>query len=113
MKNWINSSVLHEGYLYGFDSSIFKCIEAATGEEQWKVRGYNRGSLIFADGHLFALGEEGKLALVEATPAEYREKASFQVLEGKCWTQPTLLGGRLYLRNEEELVCLNVAASGI
>ncbi len=39
-------------------------------------------------------------------------KASFQALEGKCWTQPTLLGGRLYLRNEEELVCLDVSQAG-
>ena len=99
MKNWINSSVLHQGYLYGFDSSIFKCIEAETGAEQWKVRGFERGSLILADGHLIALGESGKLALVEATPEAYQEKASFQVLEGKCWTQPTLVGGRLYVRN--------------
>jgi len=113
MKNWINSSVLHKGYLYGFDSSIFKCIEADTGEEQWKVRGFARGSLILADGHLIALGEEGKLALVEATPEAFREKASFQVLEGKCWTQPTLVGGKLYVRNEEEIVCLNVVPSGI
>ena len=113
MKNWINSSVLHQGYLYGFDSSIFKCIEADTGAEQWKVRGFERGSLILADGHLIALGENGKLALVEATPDEFREKASFQALEGKCWTQPTLVGGRLYVRNEEEIVCLDVVASGI
>ena len=112
MKNWINSSVLHEGYLYGFDSSIFKCIDADTGEEKWKTRGFERGSLILADGHLIALGESGKLALVEATPDEYRGKASFQALEGKCWTQPTLLGGRLYLRNEQELVCLDVSQPG-
>ena len=113
MKNWINSSVLHEGYLYGFDSSIFKCIKADTGEEQWKQRGFDRGSLILADGHLIALGEKGNLALVEATPEEYREKASFQVLDGRCWAQPTFLDGRLYVRDEEELVCLNVAAAGI
>ena len=113
MKNWISSSVLHKGYLYGFDNSIFKCIEAETGAEQWKVRGFERGSLILADGHLIALGENGKLALVEATPAAFREKASCQVLEGKCWTQPTLAGGRLYVRNEKELVCLNVAAAGL
>ena len=113
MKNWINSSVLHEGYLYGFDSSIFKCIKADTGEEQWKQRGFERGSLILVDGHLIALGESGNLAVVEATPEEYREKASFQVFDSKCWTQPTFLGGRLYVRDEEELVCLNVSAAGI
>jgi len=53
-----------------------------------------------------------KLALVEATPAGYREKGSVNVLDGKCWTVPTLAGGRLYLRNEKQLVALDVGAPG-
>ena len=53
-----------------------------------------------ADGHLIVLGEEGRLALVEATPAGYREKASAQVMDGRSWTMPTLANGRLYLRDQ-------------
>ena len=33
-----------------------------------------------------------------------------QVLTGKTWTAPTLAGGRLYLRDHDEIVCLEVAA---
>ena len=61
--------------------------------------------------HLDAWGEawfHGKLALVEATPAGYREKSAFEPLDGKCWTVPTLAGGRLYLRNEKQMVALDV-----
>ena len=108
MKNWINSSILYENHLYGFDSSIFKCIDVDSGEEKWKTRGFERGSLVLAGNHLVVLGEGGELALVEATPLEYREKALVQILEGKCWTSPTLVDGRLYLRNEEELLCLDL-----
>lgn len=108
MKNWINSSILYENHLYGFDSSIFKCIDVDSGEEKWKTRGFERGSLVLAGNHLIVLGEGGELALVEATPLEYREKALVQILEGKCWTSPTLVDGRLYLRNEEELLCLDL-----
>ena len=108
MKNHFNSSVLHGNYLYGFDNFILKCIEASTGEEQWAARGFEKGSLILADGHLIVLSEEGKLVLVEAVPSEYREKAVFQVLQGQCWTAPTLAGGKLYVRNGEELVCLEM-----
>ena len=61
---------------------------------------------------MIVLGEEGKLALVEATPLEYREKAQVQILQGKCWTSPTLAGGKLYVRNEEELLCLEVMDRG-
>ena len=108
MKNWINSSILYEDHLYGFDNSIFKCIAVESGAEKWKTRGFKRGSLVLAGDHLVVLGEGGELALVEATPLEYREQALVQILEGKCWTSPTLVDGRLYLRNEEELLCLDL-----
>lgn len=108
MKNHFNSSVLHGDYLYGFDDRILRCITADTGEEQWGMRGFGKGSMLLAQGHLIVLGEAGRLAQVEATAAGYVEKASAQVLEGKCWTVPTLAGGKLYLRNQKELLCLNV-----
>ena len=108
MKNQFASSVLHENYLYGFDNSILKCIEANTGEEQWKSRGFGKGTVILADGHLIILSDRGKLGLAEATPAGYMEKASAKVLSGLCWTAPTLAGGKLYVRNEEEMVCLDM-----
>ena len=108
MKNQFASSVLHENYLYGFDNSILKCIEANTGEEQWKSRGFGKGSVILADGHLILLSDRGKLGLAEATPEGYIEKASAQVLSGLCWTAPTLASGKLYVRNEEEIACLDI-----
>lgn len=108
MKNQFSSSVLHNGTIYGFDDSTFKAMDAATGKERWKQRGFAHGSLILADGHLVVLSERGcDLALVEATPQAYREKGRTEVLSGKCWTAPTVANGRLYLRNEEELKALD------
>ncbi len=108
MQNHFNSSIHHEGFLYGFDDSIFKCIAADTGEEQWKTRGYGKGSLMFADGHLIVLSDDGKLALVEANPTTHVEVARAQVLSGRCWTSPSLARGLLYLRSLEEIVCLDM-----
>ena len=108
MKNHFNSSVLQGDYLYGFDNAILTCIEVNTGEEQWQQRGFGKGSLLLADGYLIILGEGGKLALVEADPNEYNEKARFQLFDDKCWTVPTLAGGKLYLRNQKEMVCLDL-----
>ena len=110
MKNQFGTSVYFDGYLYGFDMSILKCVDANTGVEKWKARGYGKGTLIVADGHLVVLGERGKLALVKALPNEFVEVASAQVLSGKCWTVPSLADGRLYLRNEQEIVCLDLVA---
>ena len=113
MRNQFSSSIYHEGHIYGFDNATLKCLDARTGEEKWAVReGFGHGSLTLADGHLYVLGDRGKLALVEATPDGFREKSAFQALSGKCWTVPTLAGGRLYLRNEKELVALDVRAPG-
>ena len=108
MKNHFNSSVLQGNYLYGFDNAILTCIEVNTGEEQWRQRGFGKGSLLLAEGYLIILGEGGKLALAEAAPSEYKEKALFQLFDDKCWTVPTLAGGKLYLRNQKEMVCLDL-----
>ena len=111
MRNHFNSSVLLDGYLYGFDNANLKCIEAATGKEEWSHRRkLGKGSLIRVGDLLIALGEEGKLVLAEATPRKYVQLAKTQMLHGRCWTPPTLAHGRLYLRNQEELVCLDVSA---
>ena len=108
MKNHFGTSVYYDGYIYGFDNAILKCIRADTGLEQWKARGYGKGTLIVADGHLIVLSERGKLALVKAQHNEFVEVAAAKVLSGKCWTVPSLADGRLYLRNEREIVCLDM-----
>ena len=101
--------MLHDGTIYGFDNSSFKAIDPATGDTHWAKRGgLGKGSLIFADGMLVVLTERGTLKLVEATPEAYTELASADVLSGRCWTSPTLSDGRLFLRNREEIVAIDL-----
>jgi outer membrane protein assembly factor BamB len=110
-QNHFNSSVLHDGHIYGFDQSILQCIEANTGKEKWKEGGFGKGSLILAEGNLIVLGERGQLALVEATPSAYREKSRVDgAIEGKTWTAPALANGKLYLRNEKEMICMDLTS---
>ena len=58
------------------------------------------------------LSDHGLLALVEATPAEYRELGTFQALDGRSWTAPSVSAGRVYLRNLTEAVCLGLRSPG-
>jgi len=109
MKNQFSSSVLHGNHLYGFHNKILQCLDVKTGEMKWRMRDLGHGSLIYADGHLIVLGERGQLVLIEATPEEYREKGRVQIFRGKTWTLPTLSGGKLYLRDEKELLSLDIA----
>jgi outer membrane protein assembly factor BamB len=108
MRNHFSSSILLGDHIYGFDNATLKCISLADGSLAWAKRGLGKGSLILADGHLIVLSDRGDLLLIEATPDGYREKSRVQALEGRCWTAPSLAGGRLYLRNHTEIVSYDV-----
>ncbi|HSK75368.1 MAG TPA: PQQ-binding-like beta-propeller repeat protein [Thermoanaerobaculia bacterium] len=113
MKNHFNHAVLVGEHLYGFDNATFKCISVATGEPAWAQRGLGKGSLLAtADGLLIVLSDRGKLLLVEAAPESYKELASFQAMEGKSWTSPTLANGKVYLRDEDEMIALDLGVPG-
>jgi outer membrane protein assembly factor BamB len=109
MKNYLSTSVLVDGYLYGFNDTRLACLDFRTGKTKWKTSGFNRGSLLADDGKLIIYGAQGLLALAEVSPDAYKEIARFQVCDERTWTVPTLSGGRLFVRNEKELVCLKVA----
>jgi outer membrane protein assembly factor BamB len=108
MSNHFSSSVRYRDHLYGFHDGTLTCMDFRTGKVAWTERGFDKGSLLVADGHLIILGERGKLALAEATPDDYREKASFQVSESQCWTVPALANGRLYVRDADKVMCFDV-----
>ena len=109
MKNKFNSSVLHNGLVYGLDEGILACVDVTTGERKWKGGRYGYGQVILASDHLIVLSEEGELALVRATPDSHQEVAKFKVLEGRTWNNPALADGRLLVRNGNEMVCFNLA----
>jgi outer membrane protein assembly factor BamB len=104
MRNHFSSSVIDAEHLYGFDNATLKCIALSDAGIAWAKRGFGKGSLILADGHLIVLSETGELALVQATSREYVERGRIQALSGRCWTAPSLAGGKLYLRNRTEIV---------
>lgn len=110
MQNHHGGIVLVNGYLYGFNNAILTCIEWASGKLMWRDRSVGKGSVVYADGHLYILSENNVVGLVEATPTGYREKGRFQIKdEGwPSWTHPAVAGGRLYVRNQGTLAVYDV-----
>ena len=109
MRNHFNTSVLWEGYLYGFDDNTLKCVDYKTGKATWSKDRLGKGSLILADNKLIILSERGELVIAEANPSAFKEISRAKVLDGKCWTAPVLSHGRIYCRNAKgRLVCLDV-----
>jgi outer membrane protein assembly factor BamB len=103
MKNDYNSCVYHDGYFYGYHVAALRCISAETGEVSWTKRGFGKGSLIMVDDKLLVLSDKGRLAIVKATPDAYIELQSIQAIEGKSWTAPSFLDGKVYVRNLSEM----------
>jgi outer membrane protein assembly factor BamB len=112
MQNHHGGVVLVDGYLYGFSNSILTCMEFATGKVMWRDRSVGKGSVAYADGHLYILSENNVVGLVEALPAGYREKGRFPVPDQgwPSWAHPVVSGGRLYIRNQEMLASYDVRA---
>lgn len=110
LKPSFNDFVYHDGFIYGFDQHIFVCLDAKSGERRWKKGRYGFGqTLLLADvDQLLVLAESGELVLVAADPREHRELGRLAPLKGKTWNHPTLVGRRIFVRNGEEAVCLNV-----
>ncbi len=110
MKNKFNSSVLHEGHVYGLDEGILTCVDVNTGARKWKGGRYGYGQLLLASGHLIVMSDTGELALVKASPGEYSEVARFAALEGKTWNYPAIAGGRLFVRNATQMAAYKITA---
>jgi outer membrane protein assembly factor BamB len=108
MKNRFASAVLVNGHIYGFDESIFACIDAATGDQKWKGGRYGYGQVLAVDDHLIVLSEEGELALLRATPERHDELARFPAISGKTWNHPALADGILLVRNASEMAAFDL-----
>jgi outer membrane protein assembly factor BamB len=110
MRNHHSSSVLIGDYLYGFSGSILTAMKFDTGEIAWRDRSVGKGSLVYADGNLYCLSENGVVGLVEATPAGYKEKGRFRIEQGSLptWAHPVVAGGRLYLRDQDTIYAYDV-----
>lgn len=111
MKNKFNSSVIYQGHAYGLDEGILTCVDVNTGERKWKGGRYGYGQVLLASGHLIVMGENGELILVKATPQQHTEVARFQAIQGKSWNYPAIAGGRLLVRNANEMAAFNIAGN--
>ncbi len=118
MKNHHGGVVRVGDHLYGYsDGPGWVCQNLKSGQEVWANKSLGKGSVHFADGMLYCVSEDGgNVALVEATPTGWSEKGRFKLApqstrrspQGRIWTHPVVLDGKLYLRDQELLHCYDV-----
>lgn len=115
-QNHHATCVYKDKHLFGIDGQTgnngLKCVTIKRCEEvpDWGDRHLGQSSLILAGDHLLIQTASGHVCLVEADPKEYKETGRVErVLSGKNnWATPALVDGRIYLRDEKNVVCLDV-----
>jgi outer membrane protein assembly factor BamB len=111
MRNHHGGMVAVGGYLYGTDGGNLLCVDLKSGKIAWKNKSIGKGSLTYADGHLYVRSERGPIALVQANPKEYKEAGRFEqpLRSGReAWPHPVVAGGKLFIRDQDVLLCFDV-----
>jgi outer membrane protein assembly factor BamB len=112
LANHWSTPVLKDGFMYGmfqfkeYGKGPVKCVELATGEVKWTKEGFGPGHVILIGNEVVALSDAGEIVRFSATSKEYKEVSRQKVLDGKCWTTPSVSGGRLFVRSTKEAACL-------
>lgn len=107
--------VLVGNHLYGCadDRPIIVCADLMTGLTVWKERGTGKNSaaIAAADGHLYIRYQDGTMTLAKADPAGFVEASSFTIPgsgDRPSWAHPVILDGRLYLREDDAILCYDI-----
>jgi outer membrane protein assembly factor BamB len=113
LTNHYSTSVYKDGFLYGFhgrqeEGQSLRCIEFKTGKVRWDVDGFGAGTITLAGDKLLIMREGGELALAAATPSAFRQISAAKVLPPTVRAYPAIANGRIYVRNEKTLMCLNL-----
>lgn len=126
LSNHHGGLVLIDDHVYGFSDTReggLVCQEFMTGEKAWNQRetpSMAKGSVFAADGMLYCLSEtDGMVSLVEATPKGFSQQGQFKLepqseqrhIKGKVWSHPLVIGGKLFLRDQELIHCYDVSDS--
>ena len=112
MRNHHSTCVHNNGFLFGFDDEVLRCVNLRKGVEveDWAAdfgREIKKGSLILVGDHLVGLTEHGTLFVATADPANGKlfGKVENALKGSQCWALPVAVNGMIYLRDAEKAVC--------
>jgi outer membrane protein assembly factor BamB len=104
-------------YIYGghgHNAGLPFCLELKSGKMVWgPERGAGSGSaaVVYADGNVYFRYENGLMALVGASPKGYKLKGTFRIPHkggAPSWSHPVIAGKKLFLREQDWLMCYDL-----
>ena len=98
-------------YVYassGDGPAFITALNAADGKIAWRERGFAKATMVYGDGKLIILDEDGILALATPTPEALTVHTKLQLLKKPAWTALTLVGKTLYVRDKETIMALDL-----
>ena len=116
-ENHHGGFVLSDGYIYSgakHGKGWPICVELKTGVVKWggdiRPAGGGSAGVTMADGQIIYRYEDGLLALVRATPSGYELNGTFKPVyqERESWAHPVVSDGKLYLREQNKLMCYDL-----
>lgn len=119
MKNHHGGVIKVGEHLYGYSDGVgWACQDFKTGELIWnEKKALGKGPIAYADNRLYCQGEgDGRLILVEASPTGWKTHGEFIISpqtkkrnpKGRIWTHPVISDGKLYLRDQEYILCYDI-----
>ena len=113
MTNHYATAVVHDGVLYGYHgrqeySPSLRAVDLGSGAVRWSEDRFGAGTVTLAGDLLVILRESGELMLARATPDALRPLARARILPGVVRAYPALADGRLYARNTDTLVAVDL-----
>ena len=110
LSTYLVTPVVFEGRLFGYDfrSRRLVCLDAATGVSKWTGprTGKIFAALVVVGNDLLFLSDSGELHVIDPRADVYTAKKTYRVAAPETiWSHPALVGNRLYIRDQKELVC--------
>ena len=92
-----------------FGPAFLTAVNTKTGAIAWQDRAFSRAQLLYADGKLIILDEDGTLGLAAVSPQGLKVLAHAQILQNRAWTPPTLVGRTIYIRDRRTLAAYDLS----
>jgi outer membrane protein assembly factor BamB len=114
MRIHIGTIIPLGGLAYGssgdFGPALISAVDLKNGQIAWQDRSFARAQLLYADGKVIVLDEDGVLGLATVSPQGLKVLAKASVLQHLAWTPPTLVGTTLYIRDRQMISAFDLGA---